>query len=156
MESVGPVVLRVVMGVMFAAHGMQKLFGAFGGGGLGGTSAAFESLGLSPAYALATAVGIAEFGGGLLLIAGALTRYVSAALVIVMLGAIWKVHLANGFFLNWEMTPGRGHGVEYNLVIIAALLCLALTGPGEFSVDHWRARAAEGHAAARARLRGKL
>lgn len=156
MESYGPAILRTIVGMIFVAHGAQKLFGAFGGGGLSGTAAGFESIGLSPAFPLAVAVAVAEFGGGLMLIAGALTRYASLALVVVMLGAMWNVHLANGFFINWAMTPGRGHGVEFNLVIIAALLCLALTGPGAFSIEHRRARFAEADAAGRARLRGKL
>src|SRR5688572_8555253 len=156
MESYGPAVLRAIVGGVFVAHGMQKLFGAFGGGGLSGTAAYFESLGLSPGLPLAVTVGVVEFGGGLLLVAGALTRYASLALVLVMLGAIWNVHLANGFFMNWGMTPGRGHGVEFNLVIVGALLALALTGPGAFSIDHRRARSAEADAAGRARLRGKL
>jgi putative oxidoreductase len=157
MESYGPAVLRLMVGAMFVAHGMQKLFGAFGGGGLHGTAAYFESIGLAPGFPLAVAVGVVEFGGGLLLMAGALTRYAATALVFVMLGAIWNVHLANGFFLNWGLTAGRGHGMEYSLVIVAALVCLLLSGPGALSVDHSRLRSAESDAAGRARLlRGKL
>ena len=156
MESYGPAVLRVVVGATFAAHGAQKLFGIWGGPGLAGTGGYFDSIGLSPGFPLAVAVGVIEFGGGLLLMAGALTRVASLALVAVMLGAIWNVHLQNGFFMNWALTPGRGHGVEFNVLAIAALLCLALTGPGAFSVDHNRARSAESYAAGRARLRGKL
>jgi putative oxidoreductase len=153
MQNYGPAMVRLMVGAMFVPHGMQKLFGWFGGGGLTGTAAYFDSIGLSPGYPLAVLVGITELGGGLMLMAGALTRYVSIALIINMIGAIWKVHLANGFFLNWALTPGRGHGVEYNLVVIAALLSLTLTGPGAFSVDHSRLRSAESHAAGRARLR---
>jgi putative oxidoreductase len=156
MEPFGPAVLRVMVGLAFVAHGAQKLFGAFGGDGLTRTAAGFESIGLSPGFALALIVGLTEFVGGLMLIAGALTRYAAVALVAVMLGAMWKVHLSNGFFINWAMTPGRGHGVEYNLVLIAALLCLALGGPGAFSIDHTRLRSAEADAANRARLRRKL
>src|SRR3954468_12956328 len=136
MDRYGLAVLRLVVGATFVAHGAQKLFGVWGGGGLAGTAAYFDSLGLSPGFPLAVAVALVEFGGGLLLMAGALTAYVSAALVLAMLGAMWKVHLANGFFLNWAITPGRGHGIEYNLVLIAALLCLALCGPGALSVEH--------------------
>jgi len=156
MDRYGPAVLRLVVGATFAAHGAQKLFGIWGGPGLSATGAYFETLGLSPGFPLAVAVAVIEFGGGLLLMAGALTGYVSAALVLTMIGAMWKVHLVNGFFLNWGLTPGLGHGVEYNLVLIAALLCLALTGPGAFSIEHRRARSAESYAAGRARLRGKL
>jgi putative oxidoreductase len=153
MESYGPVILRVMVGAMFVAHGAQKLFGLFDGGGLAGTAGYFEAIGLAPGYPLAVAVGLTEFGGGLLLIAGAFTAYAAVSLIAVMLGAMWKVHLANGFFMNWGMTPGRGHGVEFNLVIVAALVCLALTGPGAFSVDHRRLRSAEADAAGRARRR---
>ena len=156
MESFGPLVLRAALGLMFVAHGTQKLFGSFGGGGLSGTAAYFETLGLSPGLPLAVTVGVAEFGGGVLLLAGLFTRYVAAVLIIVMLGAIWNVHFANGFFINWAGTPGRGHGVEFNVVVIGGLLCLAFTGPGAGSIDHRRARSAEADAAGRARLRGKL
>jgi putative oxidoreductase len=155
MESYGPVVLRVAVGTMFVAHGMQKLFGAFGGGGLPGTAVYFESIGLAPGFPLAVAVALTEFVGGLLLLAGIFTRYASMALIVAMLGAIWYVHLANGYFLNWGITPGRGHGVEYNLVIVAALVCLALTGPGDLSIDQSRARSADMYAANRARMRQK-
>ena len=106
---------------MFVAHGMQKLFGMFGGGGLQ------ERLPISPRSASPPHIpsrsrGVTEFVGGLMLVAGALTRYVTAALIAVMLGAIWSAHLSNGFFLNWANAPGRGHGVEYHIVIVAALL----------------------------------
>jgi putative oxidoreductase len=155
MERYGPALLRLMVGIIFIAHGAQHLFGVWGGQGLAGTAASFDSIGLSPGYPLAVAVGVIEVGGGLLLVAGALTAYAAAALILVMLGAMWKVHLANGFFINWGMTPGVGHGVEFNLLLIAALACLALTGPGAFSIDHRRERSAQSYAAGRARLRSK-
>jgi putative oxidoreductase len=156
MEHYGPAVLRVMVGITFIAHGAQKLFGIWGGAGLAGTGAYFDSIGLSPGFPLAVAVGLTEFGGGLLLVAGALTPIAVGALMLTMLGAIVKVHLANGYFLNWAITPGKGHGVEYNLVLIAALICLAFTGPGAFSIEHRRARSAEADALGRARLRSKF
>ena len=156
MESAGPAVLRAVVGAMFVAHGVQKLFAMFGGGGLAGTAAYFESLGLAPGYPLAVAVGTTEFIGGLLLVAGALTRYACAGLMLVMLGAMWNVHLAHGFFMNWAGAAGAGHGVEFHLVVLAALICLVLTGPGALSIDHSRLRSAEADAMGRARLRRKL
>jgi putative oxidoreductase len=156
MDGYGPAVLRLMVGITFIAHGAQHLFGIWGGAGLAGTAASFDSIGLSPGFPLAVAVGVIEFGGGLLLLAGALTPYVSVALIVVMLGAMWKVHLANGFFINWAMTPGVGHGVEYNLMLVAALLCLTLGGPGAFSIDHRRERSAAADAAGRARLRSKF
>jgi len=155
MDRYGPTVLRMMVGLTFVAHGAQHLFGVWGGPGLAGTAASFDSIGLSPGFPLAVAVGVTEFAGGFLLMAGVLTAYAAVALTIVMLGAMWKVHLANGFFINWAMTPGVGHGVEYNLVLIAALLCLTFIGPGAFSIDHRRERSAAADAAGRARLRSK-
>jgi putative oxidoreductase len=156
LDAYGPALLRLVVGITFAAHGAQKLFGLWGGAGLGGTAAYLDSIGLSPGFPLAVTVAVLEFAGGLLLMAGALTRFISVALALVMLGAIWKVHLSHGFFMNWAMVAGRGHGVEYNVLAIAALLCLSLTGPGMFSIDHRRTRSAERYAAGRARLRHKF
>jgi putative oxidoreductase len=149
----GPTVLRLAAGTVFAAHGAQKLFGLWGGGGPSGTAAFFAQLGLTPAYPLGLLVGIVEFCGGLLLVAGAFTLVASAALTVGMLVAVWTVHLANGFFLNWTMTPGLGHGYEFNLVLIATLVSLMLTGPGALSVDRRRAMAAETQAFGRARMR---
>jgi putative oxidoreductase len=154
MQAFGPAVLRLAVGVVFLAHGAQKLFGLWGGGGPSGTAAFFQQLGLSPAYLLAIFVGLIEFCGGLLLIAGAFTLIVSILLTLNMIVAVWKVHLGSGFFLNWTNAPGLGHGYEFNLVLIAALVTLLLTGPGALSVDARRARSAESLAAGRARLRG--
>ena len=153
MPSFGPVALRIAVGVVFVAHGAQKLFGIWGGGGPSGTAAFFAQLGLSPAFLLALLVGFVELGGGLLLLAGAFTLYAAIALTIDMIVAVWKVHLANGFFLNWTIAPGIGHGYEFNLVLIAALVSLMLTGAGAQAVDRRRARSTETEAAHRARLR---
>jgi len=157
MQAYGPAVLRLVVGAVFVAHGAQKLFGLWGGSGLAGTTMSFAQLGIVPAYPLAVAASLVEFGGGLLLIAGALTLFTAAALTIVMAVAAWKVHLANGFFVNWALVPGQGHGYEFNLTLMGALISLMLTGPGAFSIDGQRARSAEARAYGRARLRaGKV
>jgi putative oxidoreductase len=157
MQPYGPAVLRLAVGVVFVAHGAQKLFGVWGGGGPAGTAAFFAQLGLSPAMPLALLVGVVEFAGGLMLILGALTLLAAFALAIDMGVAIFKVHLANGFFLNWNIVPGQGHGYEFSLVLIGALLALMLTGPGALSIDGRRARSAEAEAYGRARLRaGKV
>lgn len=153
MQQYGPAVLRLVLGVVFVAHGAQKLFGAWGGGGPTGTAAFVAQLGLAPAYPLALLAGLIEFGGGVLLLAGALTRYVALALAAYTAVAIWKVQFAYGFFLNWNITPGVGHGYEFSLVLVAALVSLLLTGPGAISLDARRARTAESQAYGRARLR---
>jgi putative oxidoreductase len=156
MESYGPAVLRLAVGAIFIAHGAQKLFGVWGGGGLNATAAHFTTLSLSPAFPLAVLVGVLEFVGGLLLLAGALTRAVSILLAAATFVAIWMVHRPHGFFLNWAALPERGHGYEFHLLLVGALLCLALTGSGVLSVDDARARAAAADAAGRARLRRKL
>lgn len=141
----GPAVLRLALSVVFVAHGAQKLFGVWGGGGLSGTTAFFEGLGLQPAYPLAIVAGVVEFGGGLLLLCGAFTSIASILLAIQMAVAIWTVHLPNGFFLP--------NGFEFNVTLIAALVSLILTGPGALSIDARRASRAAAAAAGRARLR---
>ncbi|MGZ8697940.1 MAG: DoxX family protein [Gaiellaceae bacterium] len=149
MYPYGPAVLRLAVGTIFVAHGAQKLFGIWGGPGLSGTAAFLGQLGLGPGFPLALLVGIVEFGGGLMLIAGALTLFAALALAVNMGVAIWKVHLTSGFFLPASY--------EYNIVLIGALISLMLTGPGAFSIDRRRARSAEAEAYGRARLRaGKV
>jgi putative oxidoreductase len=145
MQPYGPAVLRLAIGAVFVAHGAQKLFGVWGGGGPAGTAEFFTQLGLTPAYPLAVMVGLVEFGGGILLILGALTLFAALALALNMAVAIWEVHAAHGFFL-----PA---GFEFNLTLIGGLVALMLTGPGALSVDLWRARSAEAEAYGRARIR---
>lgn len=149
MRPYGPAALRLCVGAVFVAHGLQKLVAAWGGPGLSGTAAFLAQLGLTPAYPLAIVLALTELVGGGLLVLGGLTRWVALALAIDMGIAIWKVHYLNGFFLN---SP-RGQGVEFALVLIGALLCLMLTGPGAFSVDEWRNSSAEALRAGRARAR---
>jgi putative oxidoreductase len=157
MQPYGPAILRVAVGAVFLAHGEQKLFGVWGGGGPEGTAAFFSQLGLMPAYPLALAAGVVEFVGGLMLILGAYTIVAALALLVLQAVAVWKVHYMNGFFLNWGLTPDRGHGYEFNLVLVAALVALMLTGAGAFSLDRHRTRSAEAEAAGLARLRaGKV
>ena len=145
MYPYGPAVLRLAVGTIFVGHGAQKLFGLWGGPGLSKTAEFMGQLGLGPGYVLALLVGLVEFAGGLLLILGALTFFSALALSINVGVAIWKVHLAGGFFL-----PA---GYEYNIVLLGALICLMLAGPGVFSIDGRRARSAEAEAYGRARLR---
>lgn len=157
MQAYGPAVLRLGLGAVFVAHGAQKLFGVWGGGGITGTAQFFESLHFPGALALAVLVGVVELAGGVMLILGALTRYVALALAIDMAVALWKVHLANGFFIDRALTAGVVYGYEFSLTLLAALISLMLTGPGVLSIDAWRARSAEAEAYGRARLRaGKV
>lgn len=152
----GPAVLRLALAIVFAAHGLQKLFGLWGGPSLSQTGAFFASVGLAPGIPLAIFVGVVELVGGALLIPGLFVRWVSIALAIEMGVAAYKVHLPNGFFINWNLHAGVGHGVEMNLVLIAALVSLVFTGAGALSIDEWRSSTAEEAALGRARLRSKM
>jgi len=118
-------VLRVALGIVFMAHGAQKLFGAFGGPGL----AAFVQM-LGPIGYL---VSIGEFFGGLGLVLGILPRFSAASIVVIMLGAIALVHGKVGFFMNWTGKQA-GEGFEYHLLAIAALAPIVIAGPGRFAV----------------------
>jgi putative oxidoreductase len=119
---------RVTIGLLFAGHGAQKLFGWFGGGGLDGTGQAFESMGLRPGKQHALAAGAAETGGGLLFALGAATPAATAALSAVMITAIKTVHWEKGVWSS-------GGGYEYNLVLLVTAFGLTENGPGGWSVD---------------------
>lgn len=127
--EVGLLIIRVVLGVVFAVHGAQKLFGWFGGFGIAGTGGWLASMGFRPARLHATVSGLSEFGGGLLLAFGLLTPLGAAAVAGVMIVAIATVHIGNGFF------NGAG-GYEFNLTLAATALALAFTGPGRYSLDN--------------------
>jgi putative oxidoreductase len=126
--SLGLLLARLVLGLLMAAHGAQKLFGWFGGHGLAGTGGFFESLGFRPGRTFALAAGLAEFGGGLLLALGLLGPVGPALVVSVMIVAALTVHRTHGLF---AMT----NGVEVPLLYGAGALALALTGPGAWSLD---------------------
>jgi putative oxidoreductase len=129
-----PVAIRLGVAAIFIAHGGQKLFGLWGGPGLQTTIEAFESSIGVPSYLTLMVVGT-EFFGGLTLLLGFFTRLAAAGLAIDMVAAIVKVHLMNGFFLNWSITPGQGHGYEFNLALLAMSIALVLSGPGRFALD---------------------
>lgn len=149
MRAYGPTALRLCVGAVFLAHGAQKLFGVWGGPGLTGTTSYFTHLGLPAPYALAILVAVTEFSGGGLLILGGLTRWAALALAIDMAVAIWKVHYTNGLFLSAR----GGQGSEFAMVLLGAMFCLILTGPGAVSWDEWRDSSAEAMRAGRARAR---
>ena len=120
--------LRLPIGIIFAAHGAQKLFGWFGGYGLEGTAGWMDSIGLSPGMLMALLAGAAEFFGGLALIIGLLTRPAAAALAVAMLVAIFAVHFENGLFM-------ANNGYEFGLALLAASVSLLFSGAGKLSVD---------------------
>lgn len=128
MVDAGLLVLRVVLGGIFAAHGAQKLFGSFGGPGLKGTAGFHEQLGIKPPYLMAVLAGLAEFVGGLLVAVGFLTPLAALALIVVMIVAVFTVHVRNGFF-------SMNGGYEFNLALAGMALTLLLTGAGALSVD---------------------
>ncbi len=126
-------VVRVTLGVIFFAHGSQKVFGWFGGYGLKGTTGYLISTGLPPVVAYA--VCFFELLGGVGLVLGLLTRLAAVAIITVMIGAIVVVHWAHGFFINWELAPGKGHGFEANLAFIAMAVACVIAGGGALSLD---------------------
>jgi putative oxidoreductase len=126
-------VVRLALGVVFFAHGGQKVLGWFGGHGLRATINGFKAMGV-PAPAAAAAAFI-EFLGGLAMLTGFLARPAALGLIVVMLVAIAKVHGRNGFFINFSGTPGKGHGYEFNFVLIAMALSILIGGAGVLSID---------------------
>ena len=127
-----PLMLRIPLGLIFMAHGSQKLLGIFGGQGLTGTFRTFEEkMGIPPIFTLLAI--IAEFGGGFGILTGFLTRLSAAGISAVMLVAIYKVHWAHGFFLN--SNAGHGHGIEYNIALLGMALYLLIAGGGRWCLD---------------------
>ena len=124
----GLLVIRLVFGLLMAAHGAQKLFGWFGGYGLSAVSGYFESMGFRPGRLFAATAGASEVVGGLL-IAGGFFGPVGPALVLaVMIVAIFAVHVQHGVF-------GNTNGIEVPLLYAAAVVALAFTGYGGYSLD---------------------
>jgi putative oxidoreductase len=119
--------MRFAVGAFLVPHGMQKLFGAFGGD-IGQTVGFFSKVGIEPALPLAYAVGCIEFFGGILVAIGLLTRVAAAGVVIMMIVAVAKVHIGNGFF--WTKA-----GFEYPLLWGILAFAIFLRGGGEVSVD---------------------
>jgi putative oxidoreductase len=120
--DVSLLIVRVIVGIIFAAHGAQKLFGVFGGFGLAKTVEMMGPLGYL--------VTIGEFFGGLGLVVGFLCRFSAASLIVIMLGAIAMVHGQHGFFLS-------DNGFEYNLALIGLLVPILIAGPGRFAIGRF-------------------
>jgi putative oxidoreductase len=123
-QACGITVLRVVVGIVFLAHGWQKLFGF----GFHGVAGFFAGAGIPLPFVSAVIVTLVEFLGGLALVLGLLTRWAAALNAFDMLVAILVVHMKNGFF-------DQNHGVEYPLTLLAACVALTMLGPGSLSVD---------------------
>jgi putative oxidoreductase len=125
----GILVLRLGIGIMFVAHGLQMALGLFGGPGVKGFSGMLSSLGFFPALFWSYVASYTVLIGGLLLIIGVQTRPAATLLLIFILTAGIKVHLNKGFFLS-------NGGIEYTFVIAAACISIILLGPGKFSIFH--------------------
>ncbi|MGA2987638.1 MAG: DoxX family protein [Terriglobia bacterium] len=131
--------MRLVLGVVFLAHGSQKMLGWFGGYGFKATMGFFTQGMHIPAVFAFLAIA-AEFFGGLGLILGLLTRVAAFGITVNMLVAIFMVHLPNGLFMNWGGQQ-KGEGIEYHLLVLAITVALMIRGAGAFSLD----RAFSGH-----------
>ncbi len=127
-DSVATLPLRLIAGVLFIAHGGQKLFAWFGGYGLEGTGQWMASIGLEPGYLMALLAGSAEFFGGVALILGLFTRPASLILAITMVVAIFAVHFENGLFMS-------NNGYEFGLALLAMSVALLISGGGRYSLD---------------------
>ena len=124
----GLIILRLVFGLLMAAHGAQKLFGWFGGHGLAGTAGFLETLGFRPGRMFALTASLAEFVGGWLIALGLFGPVGPALMLSVMIVAAVTVHLKNGLF-------AMSGGIELALLYGTAAAGLALTGPGQYSLD---------------------
>ena len=126
-------ILRLLLGIVFFAHGAQKMLGWFGGYGFHGTMGFFEHSGI-PAPLAFLAI-CAEFFGGLGLLVGLLSRIAAFGIMCNMIVAVLTIHIHNGFFMNWFGTQ-KGEGYEYHLLAIAGLLVILIKGAGALSIDH--------------------
>jgi putative oxidoreductase len=133
-DNLATAILRVVLGVVFFAHGAQKMLGWFGGPGFSGTMGFFTGTMHIPAPLAFLAIA-AEFFGGLGLILGVLTRIAAFGIAVNMIVAIATVHSAFGFFMNWDGAQ-KGEGFEYHLLVLAMAVFLMIRGAGAFSIDY--------------------
>ena len=132
-DSVIPTILRITVGAVILAHGLQKVFGWFGGHGPLATIASFNQwFGLPPAVTVLVIV--TESLGALCLIFGFLSRFTAGAIGMVMLGAIYLVVGKWGFFMNWY-SQQRGEGFEFHLLVLGMVISLIIAGGGRWSID---------------------
>jgi putative oxidoreductase len=128
MVSIGLLLIRLVIGLLFIGHGTQKLFGWFGGYGLKGTGDWMDSLGIKPGRTMALLAGLTELIGGILFTLGLLTPLAGILIAATMVMAIAKVHGQNGL---WSTQ----NGYEYNLTLLVVAIGIALIGPGQYALD---------------------
>ena len=124
---------RVILGLVFFAHGAQKMFGWFGGSGFSGTISDFVKSGMPVAVALFAI--FVEFLGGLSLLFGLLSRVAALGIIVEMIGAVLTIHIHIGFFMNW-VGDQKGEGFEYHLIAIALAFLIMVRGAGALSIDY--------------------
>ena len=124
---------RVILGCVMLSHGVQKLFGWFGGFGFNNTMTYFTQTAGLP-WIIAFLIIMGESLGSLGLIVGFFTRLSALGLICIMVGAIVTVHIPNGFFMNW-FGKQAGEGFEYHLLVIGMSIPLLISGGGKYSVD---------------------
>src|SRR5438309_8111889 len=134
-DSTATSILRLMLGIVFFAHGAQKMLGWFGGFGFAGTMNFFTSMAHIPAPLAFLAIA-AEFFGGMGLIVGFLTRLAAFGITVNMLVAILMVHHQFGLFMNWAGNQ-KGEGIEFHLLVLAISFAIMMMGAGAFSVDGW-------------------
>ncbi|TDW47791.1 putative oxidoreductase [Flavobacterium sp. 270] len=132
-ESYAPLILRFILGFVVLMHGMQKLFGLFGGLGFSKTMVFFTQMVGLP-WIMGFLVIILETVGAIALLIGLGTRVISFFYIILPLGMIFTTHLKNGFFMNWFGTL-KGEGYEYFILWIGMALALFILGGGKYAID---------------------
>jgi len=131
-DDFGLFIARIALGIVILPHGLQKLLGLFGGPGFSGTLEFFVGSGLPAAVAILIIIG--ESFGAVGLILGFLSRLAAFGITLIMLGAIFMVHLQNGFFMNWQGNQ-TGEGFEFHLLALGLSLVVLIKGGGKWSVD---------------------
>ncbi len=132
-DDVALLVLRLLLGIVFFPHGMQKLVGWFGGYGFSGTMGFFTgTLGIPAVFAFLAIM--AEGLGALGLLTGFLTRVAAFGIAVNMAVAVYMMHFQNGFFMNWFGNQ-KSEGYEYHILVIAIAIALMIRGGGKWSID---------------------
>lgn len=128
-----PLILRITIALILWPHGAQLLFGLFGGQGYGASMQYFSSIGLPAIIGFLIILLLAI--GTLFILVGLFTRLVASAMIILVIGMIFKAHIQFGFFMNWYGNL-KGEGFEYHLLIIGIAVSLVISGPGKRSIDY--------------------
>ncbi len=128
-------IARVALGLLMLPHGLQKTFGLFGGYGFKGTMDWFTGT-MNIPWVLGVFIIMAEFLGAIALIAGLATRFWASVMIPLMIGAVYLVHIPNGWFMNWNGNL-KGEGFEYHIAIIFLSIIVLINGGGRFSMDKW-------------------